>query len=292
MSPFPLPPSISNTSTSSGSSQSLYSSANSGCLSHSTGESQSQPLTKSPIAEEAEGESTSGEVYQECEHSLSIHGLNPSLYISSHVWEQVYDTGLYLAQPEPSTPRREEYRQWVDDHQPFVRLPEEYHAPYPTPADYSVMDEGKPLLHYGIAFTQEEVLEYYIRAERVKREDLHPSNAVRDGFAAATALVRHFSQEARVHLDLRFPLSLKYHYVAALCDTNNMFTQQVKKGCVADLERLVEAEYGNNRRLCWWWDQEWTHPRNGHDPSWRFPRYYTGQAEGKEYGDAEVTKFQ
>ncbi|RDX46431.1 hypothetical protein OH76DRAFT_1406947 [Lentinus brumalis] len=104
-----------------------------------------------------------------------------------------------------------------------------------------------------------------------------------DGFYAASAFVRHLSKLSGVHLELQFPLSLKYHYVAAVCDTNNMFTKRVKKERVTELDRLVKEQYGPDHGLRWWWDRDWTHPRNGHDPSWRFSRVYTGDAEGQEY---------
>ncbi len=153
------------------------------------------------------------------------------------------------------------YRQWVRDHQPFVYLPKDYHAPRLTPSNYSVFPENKALLHYGIAFTYEEVIEYAIKTKRLQRENLEPSEALAHGYRAATAFVKNLSKQSGVHLELQFPLSLKYRYVAAVCNTNNMFTKPAKKERVTEMERAVKERHGSDHGLRWWWDRDWTHPR-------------------------------
>ncbi|TFK85419.1 hypothetical protein K466DRAFT_622263 [Polyporus arcularius HHB13444] len=189
------------------------------------------------------------------------------VYIPSDVWEEIYDAGLYTGLPEPTTSRREAYRQWVRDHQPFVYLPKDYHAPRLTPSNYSVFPENKALLHYGIAFTYEEVIEYAIKTKRLQRENLEPSEALAHGYRAATAFVKNLSKQSGVHLELQFPLSLKYRYVAAVCNTNNMFTKPAKKERVTEMESMVMSRH--------------------------YPRVYTGDAEGEEYdSDSEEAEEQ
>ncbi len=274
-----LSPAISTASTSSGPSESpLFSpsadpwdSPSPSVDSPSVNSYQSEPLP-----EDDHGES--GEFAGKGDF-LTIHGLNPD-HFSIH--PSTYMGGGLRRWTLPWPPRTDDppargkhqefhidglltwhagVRRWVRDHQPFVYLPEDYRPPRPTPPRYSVIHEGKALLHYGIAFTQEEVIEYAIETNRMQREHLEPSTAMSDGFYAATAFVRHLSELSGVRLEMQFPLSLKYDYVAAVCDTNNMFTKRVKKERVKEMERLVKEQYGPDHCLRWWWDRDWTRPR-------------------------------
>ncbi|KAI0718432.1 hypothetical protein C8T65DRAFT_639060 [Cerioporus squamosus] len=292
MSPVLLSPTPTTSSGSSKSSQSLSSSATSSVdlpLATSVTSSQSQPAMKKLVSMktivEGEGEGDSDGESGEDDRPISTAPVRNS---TSRLMFGKRSTIRDSTWTSPSHRLlREEYRQWVRDHAPFIVLPPDYYPPNPTPPGYSVTQNGRPLLHYGVAFTHQEVIDYALANNHLQRSDLKAMDAPTYGLYAARGLVRDLSKKVGIRLEAEFPLSLTYHYVAAVCNTNNMSTKRVKKRRVAALERCVKESFGANHDLRWWWDMAWTDPRNGLDPSWIFTREFTGDAEGSNYDPSQ-----